>query len=188
MTVSFAPGGWEAAGFDYAYSWRFAALPKFRQEADCIANSQVPGDPKEFDYMGLLAPQTYTAGAQISVRCSFEDYGAPMLLICDAHEIDKDGILRTLEFYEAVIWKHGLNVWRHHTVNRHTTHYLVLGARFPLAEDEPHTLSAQLKTDRMVFAVDGMSFDLFLHDMLASARLGYCACEGICRLYEMTLR
>ena len=168
MTVSFAPGGWEAAGFDYAYSWRFAALPKFRQEADCIANSQVPGDPKEFDYMGLLAPQTYTAGAQISVRCSFEDYGAPMLLICDAHEIDGDGILRTLEFYEAVIWKHGLNVWRHHT--------------------EPHTLSAQLKTDRMVFAVDGMSFDLFLHDMPASARLGYCACEGICRLYEMTLR
>ena len=185
--ISFAPGGWENAGLEYAYSWRFEALPVFRQEADCIRNSPLKDNPQDFDYMGLLAPGTYTAGAKISVRCSFEKLGAPMLLLSGENEIDEKGVLRTLEYYEIVIWKNGLNVWRHHTENRKTSHYLALGATFPLSTDEIHTLSAEVKEKRLLMEVDGRKLNLFLHDLPASFRLGYTACEGICRLYEMTL-
>lgn len=187
MTISFVPGGWENAGLTYAYSWRFPALPLFRQEADCIANSRISRDPDRFDYMGLLAPGWYGEGAAVAVRCGFEKLGAPMLLLSMEDETDENGALRTLEYYEIVIWKYGLNVWRHHTQNRDTSHYLVLGASFSLAEDEVHALSAQVQEKHLLIEVDGREFRLYLHDLRAPFRLGYTACEGICRLYGMTV-
>ena len=184
---SFVPGAWEKAGLEYAYSWRFPDLPVFRQEADCIANSQTADDPPDFDYMGLLAPEACGSGAKIAVRCSFEALGAPMLLLSMEDEVDPDGVLRTLEYYEIVIWKNGLNVWRHHTDHRRTSHYLALGATFPLRADEIHTLSAEIHPDRLLMDVDGHKLNLFVPDLRDRFRLGYTACEGICRLYEMTI-
>ena len=185
MNISFAPGQWENSGLVYAYSWRFPALPVFNQEADCIANSRSQDDPQDYDYMGLLLPRQYTAGARLSVRCSFEALGAPMLLLSAAEETDAQGILRTLEYYEVVIWKNGLNVWRHHTEGRKCTYYKLLGASFPLAEGESHTLSAELQSRRLVLDVDGHRLDLYVHDLPDALRLGYTACEGICRLYDL---
>ncbi len=185
--ISFTPGGWEKAGLTYAYSWRFAALPVFRQEADCIASGRSADDPTDFDYMGLLARETCAPGAKIAVHCSFEALGAPMLLLSLADEIDEGGELRTLEYYEIVIWRNGLNVWRHHTEGRRTSHYLVLGAAFSLAEGEKHALSAEVRSDRLLMDVDGRSFNLFTGDLPGGFRLGWTACEGICRLYDMTI-
>ena len=187
MNVSFAPGAWENLGLQYAYSWRFEALPLFRQEKDCIVNSKRSDKPGDYDYMGLLVPGTFGPGARLSVRCSFEDLGAPMLLLSSQEEIDENGILRTLEYYEIVIWKNGLNVWRHHTEGRKTSYYQVLGAAFPLAAEEIHELSMEIGERHLLMEVDGKKLKLFLHDMPASFRLGYTACEGICRLYEMSV-
>ncbi len=186
-TISFVPGGWENAGLSYAYSWRFQELPVFRQEPDCIANSRRADDPSRYDYMGLLAPETYTCGAKVTARCSFEEYGAPMLLVSLKDETDEAGVLRTLEYFEIVIYRNGLNVWRHHTEQRRASHYLVLGASFPLAAGEKHTLSAEVGRDRLLLEADGRRFDLFAHDLEDRFRLGYAACEGICRLYAMTV-
>ena len=185
--VTFGPGEWENAGLTYAYSRRFESLPLFRQEADCIVNGRRADNPAVYDYMGLLAPGTYAAGAKISVHCSFEALGAPMLLLSMRHETDDSGILRTLEYYEIVIWKNGLNVWRHFTCERGPGHYLVLGASFPLAGGEKHLLCAEVRKDRLLTRVDGHEFNLFLHDLADSFRLGYTACEGFCRLYDMTV-
>ena len=187
MDVSFAEGAWENAGMTYAYSWRFPDLPRFRQEKDCIVNSKRSDKPLDYDYVGLLAPGEYAPGAGITVRCSFEDRGAPVLLLSGVNETDENGILRTLEDYEIVIWKNGLNVWRHHTVNRETSHYLALGASFPLAGDVIHALSLKTRKDRLLMDVDGTKLNLFIPDMFASFRLGYMACEGFCRLYDMSV-
>jgi len=37
--ITFTHGSWEDAGRQYAYSWRFPERPVFRQEEDCIVNS-----------------------------------------------------------------------------------------------------------------------------------------------------
>ena len=73
LRITFGPGEWENTGLVYAYSWRFRELPRFRQEKDCIANSAKQGDPGDYDYMGLMLPETYTAGAKIGIRCAFEN-------------------------------------------------------------------------------------------------------------------
>ena len=187
MKYTFAPGQWENKGLTYAYSWRFPELPKFRQEDDCIVNSRSETDPNDFDYMGLLAPGWHADGACVTAQCSFEDLAAPMLLISCEEETGEDGALRTLEYYEVVIWRHGLNVWRHHTVDRKPSHYLVLGLTFPLAEGEIHTLSAEVREKNMLVRVDDREVRLFVHDLRGPFRLGYTACEGFCRLYEMTV-
>ena len=189
--IVFTPGGWENAGLTHCYSWRFDALPVFRGEPDCILNGRTP-DGEDFEYMGLLAGEDYSFGSSISVRCGFEELGAPMLLVSFSEETGPDGELRLLEYYEIVIWKNGLNVWRHHTETdgegrKKTSHYLSLGADFPLSGGKIHTLSAEVRENRMLLAADGHRFDLFLHDLKAPFRLGYAAGEGICRLYEMTL-
>lgn len=183
----FTPGSWEDAGLVYGYSWRFPELPTFRQEADCIINSEAPGTRQLFDYMGLMAPETYSTGAKITVRCSFEDWAAPMLTISEHNEIDENGILRTLDYLEVVIYKNGLNVWRLHTEDRIVRHYKVLGAVFPLAEKEIHTLSAEVQKNQLIIHVDDRKFELFVHDLQETFLLGYTACEGFCRLYDMEI-
>ncbi len=188
LRITFGPGEWENTGLVYAYSWRFRELPRFRQEKDCIANSAKQGDPGDYDYMGLMLPETYTAGAKIGIRCAFEEAAAPMLILSGENETDENGILRTLEYYEIVIWKNGLNVWRHHTERRNTTHYKVLGAVFPLRQEEEHILNMEVREKRLVMDVDGHRLDLFVHDLPDRFTLGYTACEGICRLYEMTVQ
>ena len=185
--ISFTPGSWENAGLNYAYSWRFPELPTFVQEPDCIVNSEAPGTPQEFDYMGLFAPDTYSVGTKLSVRCSFEDLGAPMLVISPTNEIDENGILRTLDYYELVIWKNGLNVWHLHTEDRNVTYYKVLGATFPLTEHDIHTLSVEIRQNRLLLQVDDRKLELFVHDLPDTFLLGYNACEGICRLYDITV-
>ena len=187
MDVSFAKGAWENAGMTYAYSWRFPDLPRFRQEADCVVNTKRSDKPMDFDYVGFLAPGIWAPGAKITVRTAFEDGGAPMLLLSGENEIDENGVLRTLEYYEIVIWKNGLNVWRHHTEGRETSYYLTLGAAFPLSGGEEHILTMNTRPDRMLLDVDGRKLNLFIHDMPPSFRLGYTACEGYCRLYGMRI-
>ena len=101
---------------------------------------------------------------------------------------DGDGCLLTLEYYEIVIWKNGLNVWRHYTENGVTSHYLALGASFPLEADEIHTLTAELLEKRMLLSVDGHRFNLYVPDLTERFTLGYTACEGLCRLYGLEIR
>ncbi len=188
MKVSFAPGGWENAGFDYACSWNLPEPPRFCQEKDCVVNRKRSDRPMDYDYASLLAPGEYTPGARLAVRCTFEERGAPMLLLSDRNEKDENGILRTLDYYEIVIWKNGLNVWRHRTENRNNTYYLALGAFFPIEQDRVHDLSVFLRRDRMLVDVDGKKMNLYVHDMPPRLRLGYSACEGRCRLIEMEIK
>lgn len=185
--ITFTPGSWENAGLKYAYSWRFRELPVFRQEEDCIVNSEAPGTEQVYDYMGLVAPETYSFGTKLSARLSFQELGAPMLTICDRYEIDENGILRTLDYIEIVIWKNGLNVWRMHTQDRKVSFYKVLGVRFPLAEKEVHTISAEMKENRLLIKLNDREMDLFVHDLQDEFLLGFTACEGFCRTYDMTI-
>ena len=187
MNISFTPGGWENAGLTHAYSWRFAPLPVFRQEADCIANSRSNDFPGGFEYMGLITDKTYSAGTRLSARMSFENLAAPMLLISFKNEIDEQGALRVLDYYEIVVWRNGMNVWRHFTKDRVPSHYLALGASFPLAEGEIHIVTAELRAGRMLLDVDGHALDLYTPDLPERVNLGYAACEGICRLYDMRI-
>ena len=186
MIYSFKPGKWENSGLEYAYSWRFERFPRFRQEADCIENNPIPDVENDFDYMGLMTPERYGAGTTLSVKMRFENLAAPMLLLSMDHELDGQGHIRTLEYYEIVIWKNGLNVWRHYTRERKPGHFLVLGATFPLATEEKHRLRVDVREDRLLMNVDGHAFNLYLHDLTDTFRLGYTACEGYCRLYDMT--
>ena len=192
--ITFTPGNWEQEGLELAYSWRFEELPEFVQEADCIRNSaSLPGSCQNggYDYMGLMLPETYGAGTKLTVRCSFAategGSGAPMLTIADRCEVDENGVLRTLDYYEVVIWHRGMNLWRLHTEDRQVHHYLVAGLSFPLKMDTMHTLSAELKDNRMMISVDDQMADLFVSDMPEQYRIGYTACEGICKLFDMTV-
>ena len=185
MVCSFKPGGIDKAGLIYAYSWRFSDFPTFRQESDCIVNS-LRGDGS-YDYMGIVFPEKYGYGTKISVCCSFEEYAAPMILISMDNEEDENGRLRTLEYYELVIWKNGLNVWRHSTDKRAASFYKLLGADFRLESGIRHILSAEIREKNILIDIDGKKFDIWAADLTDCLSLGYAACEGICRLYEMSV-
>ena len=186
--ITFHPGKWESEGLKYAYNRRFLETPVFCQEADCIVNSRKADDPDDYDYMGLLAPELLSPGAGISVRCSFEDLGAPMVLLSMKDEEDAEGRIWTLEYYEFVIWKNGLNVWRHFMRDGRPEYYLVMGAAFSLSQNQAHLLTVETQEGRFTADVDGHRFDLYAPDLGSAFRLGYTACEGFCRLYGLSLR
>ena len=44
----------------------------------------------------------------------------------------------------------------------------------------------QIRKNRLLMQLDETVLELYVHDLPDSFRLGYTACEGICRLYELT--
>ena len=184
MTHSFTPDRFETSGLIHAYTKRFSDLPVFRKEEECIVNSMRSNG--SYDYMGVVFPEKYTYGSRITIDCSFEDFGAPMVLLSMENETDMHGVLWTLEYYEFVIWKNGLNVWRHTMKNEVPSWYLALGAKFDLKCEERHVLSVETGERHFDIDIDGRKFTLFAGDITDSFSLGYTACEGICRLYGMT--
>lgn len=187
MKISFTPGAWEDAGLVYAYSWRFEGLPVFCQDADCIRNGAVGQDPgmADYDYLGLVAPASFSVGAGCTLRCGFEGTGAPMLVLCDRREIDENGVFRTLDYYEIVLYKNGLNVWRMVTRDRQVTYHNVLRAFFFVPENEAHLLSLHTRDRRFLLSADEREFELYIPELTGPFYLGCTACEGVCRLYEL---
>ena len=79
--IDFKKGAWNPEDFRYVYSPRFAPTPRIKQEQDCIVNGI--DEKGEFDYVSMLLEQKYQTGVQAETTCSFEAYGAPLIVLTD---------------------------------------------------------------------------------------------------------
>lgn len=171
-----------------AYSFRFTEAPFFKQEADCITTAVNPEHREGFDNISLLCPDIYNAGVKVSLKCAFEGVGCPEIIFVKKPEKCDDGIVRYGECFEIVLWKNGVNVWRHFmNENYRCFWHKRLGLSFPISEGDIHVLKAEIAKDRIVFEVDGVKAELRTEDMFESFYVGVTACEGIVRLYELTV-
>ena len=189
--IDFIKGKWENdSDFAYAYTMRWDKTPVFIQEEDHVRNGK-HGDGNElydFDYTSYMSRKKYPANVKISAVCSFDNYGAPLFVFADKLIEDENGVLWYDEYYEAVIYENGINVWH---LYRDDSNVIVwdklLGVEFPVSAKEKHTFSVKIDGKKMFIEADGKKMTLLIDKLYDSFHVGITACEDINRFYMLTV-
>lgn len=189
-TFDFSRGNWNQDELVHVYSYRFDDRPVFTQEDDCIRNGtkcEPPRNMGDYEYITLLTKEKYASGTKISTKCSFEDFGAPLLVITD-EIVEENGELRYGRYFEVVIYEDGINVWEMWMPEeKQVKWHKLLGVKFPVAANEVHDLSMKVNKDTMEVTADGMQMTLRVAGLPEQFHVGLSGCENINRFYEMTI-
>lgn len=185
MHVDF--GKWNGAEMNLAYSFRFTLTPTPVQKENRIESAVNPAHREGFDNISLLTPQTYVANARASIRCSFEGLGCPEIILVESPETCSDGAVRYGSCFEVVLYKNGINVWRHYMDKNHKcSWHKRVGVEFPVSESEIHDLSVEVTPNYLTFVVDGKKTTLRVDDLFERFYFGITMCEGIASVYEFS--
>lgn len=184
---NFSRGHWNPSALTTAYSFRFTETPVFAQEVDCISGGPNPSHREGFDNISLLGPVRGGPGARATLRCAFEDTGCPEIIFVEQPESCEDGAVRYGACFEVVLYKNGINIWRHYRDNGRCHWHKRLGVEFPVAEGVRHELTAQITEGYLIVHIDGRRIELRVDDMFERFHVGVTACEGIVRLYDLQI-
>ncbi len=185
MKANFSKGQWGREELIQAYSHRFTERPDFTQHEDCIASAVNPGHREGFDNISLLTKETYAVGAKAKIHCSFEGLGCPEIILVEAPEECPDGAVRYGACFEVVLYKDGINVWRHYREEGKCFWHLRLGWGFPVSENEKHELEVNVRENYLDLILDGQKSSLRVDDLFEKFHFGITVCEGIARVYDM---
>lgn len=186
-SYSFADNSWEE-GLTQAYTFRYVETPDFKQQADHVTSSKNPNHKEGYDNISLLSKETYGAGVKARLRCSFDGLGCPEIILVKKPEKCDDGAIRYGECFEIVLWKNGVNIWRHFMdENYKCSWHKRLGLTMPVSEGDIHELYVETKENYITFSVDGVTATERTEDLFDSFYVGITACEGIVRLYDFEI-
>lgn len=165
---------------------------RIRQEDDCIANSmnETLGD---YDYIGIAMTEPTTGDCTVTAHCSFEKYGAPLLVFADGIHTDEEGRRRYDAIYEVVAYEGGCNVWRILPVpdpNRPDRDYTVINITrqtFAVEAGSVVEMTVRLRGKRIFVTVNDYAFDVEIPDLPDSYYIGVTTCEGLNRFYDLTI-
>ena len=187
MNIDFIKGQWTEDEITTAYSFRFTQTPKFTQEDDCIRTAVNENYWDGFDNISLLSKKKYSAGVKATLRCSFEGRGCPEIIIAENMETCEDGAIRYGACFEMVLYKNGVNIWRHYRENGKCFWHKRLSLEYPVAENQIHELTLQVLPQNLVFTLDGQKTTLRTEDLPQSFHMGLTGCEGITRFYSLKI-
>ena len=183
--ILFGNGQWNGDELLTCYTFRYQEAPAFAQREDHIGNAVNPEHKEGFDNISLVTKERYTAGVKASLRCAFEGLGCPEIILVPEVENCPDGAARYGACFEIVLYKNGVNIWRHYMdEEHHCSWHKRLGVQIPVAESEQHTLCAEVKENGLEFSVDGWKTFLRVDDVPEHFHIGMTMCEGLVRLYE----
>lgn len=184
MKIEFKKGKWENH-LTYAYTARYEEKPLFVQAEDCVLNRKNEDRQYGYDNVTVVTNKKYGAHTLISVECSFEEEGAPLILLTNGLYKDKNGDLRFGDYYEIVLWKNGINVWQMYMEESAVKWKKLMGVSFNVAECEKHTFNVELDEKKVRITTGNQ--DIFLHiaDLPKEVNVGITACEGINRFYSL---
>lgn len=185
--INFASGKWKSEEFRYVYSPRFAMTPKFQQDKECIFNE---GDfsKNEFDYVSILTEDKFSAGVTIETTCSFEGYGAPLIVISDDVYKGQNDEWYYGKHFEIVLYQGGINVWRLDLNQGIMKIENLIRFRFPVTTRNYHTLRVKVLEEALDITMEDASILLKVDDLPSEFRVGLTACEGINRFYSLGIK
>ena len=184
---SFANDSWKK-GLTQAYTFRYKETPNLTEKEDHVTTAVNPEHKEGFDNISLLSKETFSGNVSAKLRCSFDDVGCPEIILVKKPEKCEDGAVRYGECFEIVLWKNGVNIWRHFMdENYKCSWHKRIGLDMSVTEGDIHELSVEVKENYIIFSVDGVSLEVRTEDLFESFHIGITACEGIVRLYDFTV-
>ena len=185
MKTCFGKNQWNKEDFIQAYTFRYTETPDFTQTEEGIESAVNPAHKEGFDNISLLTKKTFGMGARAAIECSFEDWGCAEIILVEKPELCEDGAFRYGACFEIVLYKGGVNIWRHYRENGKCFWHKRLGVGYPVSEHEKHRLEVEVKENYLTIFIDGQKNILRVDDLFESFHFGVTLCEGVARIFSM---
>ena len=188
----FKKGMDETRDFMYVSSLTTETHTQFDFEENCIVNRYNPeiiGEWK-YDYISLVTKDRYGKGVKLSTQCSFEKFGAPLIVLTD-DITPKDGRNYYGLHFEVVAYEEGANVW--HIIPSDEDPKLPIKAtligkaRFTIEPNSLIDINVEIKEKALAITVNGHNLSVENKDIPEKMHVGITACEGINRFYSFTI-
>lgn len=175
--------------FFYVYSPICNKFPVFKTESDCIKNA-VGEAENDYEYISILTKERYPRGTKITTTCSFESFGAPLIVVSDDIKFDGE-VNRYGHHFEAVAYEEGCNLWRIVPWPERTRRpiYTVRAFYLPqaVASNSKIKLSVEIGDTTVNVTLNGESFVYETPEIPEKFHVGITACEGINRFYDLSI-
>ena len=175
--------------FFYTYSPVCKEYKKFTYEESCIKNLR-SDEIDDYEYISILSKEKLSEGDVIHAKCSFEKFGAPLIVISDdvrdCGKVKKYGL-----HFEVVAWEKGCNVW--HIVpwperrERPIKSTLIATKEFAVEGGSICDIAVSIKNKQLFIKINGYELEVAHKDLPETFYAGITACEGINRFYEVVI-
>lgn len=175
--------------FDYVYSPRCRSFGTFAREEENLVNFH-NDSINDYEYISILTRESFPAQKlSISTECSFDHFGAPLIVFTD--DTDESGEhIRYGVHFEVVAYEGGINIWYIRPAPGEKDPVAVKKiafAQFPVPAKEMHTLTVRVEGSTITAELCGKSVSVDFPDLPACLRVGITACEGINRFRSLTV-
>ena len=189
-TYNFANGTWNTEDLEYAYSPACFDRAAFRQEEDCIVNG-VGKSLFGYEYISLLDKTKRKVGVKLTLKCSFEKFGAPLIVFSNDLPVNEKGEKIYGEHYEVVAYEKGINVWKvipwPERVERPIKPFLLAKKEFGIAGNEMIEIKVEVLENKIKSWVNGEYLETEVEGLPTEFWVGFTACEGINRFYSFEI-
>ena len=172
--------------FIYVSSPASKSKKKFVQKENCIENTYNE-EIKDFDYISIITKEKYNDGVTISVKCSFDTFGAPLIVLTDDYKSLEDGSYQYGLHFEVVAYENGCNVW-HIVPGKEEKNPIdvtkVNAIEFPIEDKSIIDMEVTIRDKKMFIRVNDQSFVAEHEEIPNQMHVGITACEGINQFYE----
>ena len=184
LRFGFGRGQWRAEDFFYAASAKYHYRFPFEQEEPSIYNLALDD---EYAYTSMLTRQSFSGSLRIAARCSFQQYGAPLIVLTDDLTRLDNGALQMGRHWEIVAFEGGINVWELTLASGQVIPCKLGYDRFEVPAGTPLTLEVELDGGRLTAAVNGRGFSVDGVELPRFYHVGITACEGVNRFWSLDI-
>lgn len=178
--------------FIYAASTLVDYRVKFHQEGEALVNEAIHLENPEaafqdYAYISAVGCDMVTLPVEMEVECSFDRFGAPLIVFAESLRELENGDMQYGTHYEAVLYENGINLWhltpladgKQQTVS-------LCKARLPFPAGERLTMKVRLTRD----GIEAQCGELVAQSRICLPEkmyVGITACEGINRFYSFSV-
>ena len=177
--------------FMYVYSPICKAFKEFITEDDCIRNSYNE-DIKDWDYISIVTKEKYPQGVTIATTCSFDKYGAPLIVFGNDITKDENGRLRYGHHFEVVAYENGVNIWSivpwPEREERPIKPTKIAFMEFPVDAGEYIDLEVKIADNKITVNMCGKTLEVEDKEIPAEFHVGITACEGVNKFTQLTIQ
>lgn len=170
--------------FVYAASTVVTYRREFMRESDGLVNTRIELEDKkaayqDFEYISVVEKERVQLPVELEVECSFDAFGAPLIVFSENMTEKENGWKEYGEHYEVVLFESGINIW--HITPKKEGGQQVEGlckARLPFAAGEWTKLTVTLTKDGMLAKAGKLEAKVEC-SLPEKMYVGFTACEGI---------
>ena len=170
--------------FVYAASTVVTYRREFTQEEEGLVNARIELEDqkaayRDYEYISVVEKERVKLPVKLEVECSFDKFGAPLIVFSENMTEKENGWKEYGEHYEVVLFESGINIW-HITPKKEGGQQVeaMCKARLPFAAGEWTKLTVTLTKDGMLAKAGELEAKVEC-SLPEKMYAGFTACEGI---------